>query len=133
MNTDIAATTSIGYTASVAPQDEAPKLHRAAIAPPKEKEVQKEKPREVVQEAPPKRVPPPSADKMKEIVKELNDAVGTLNSRLSFALDSDSKRMVVRVVDSATGETVRQIPPEDALKLSQRMSELIGVLVDKSE
>jgi len=42
-------------------------------------------------------------------------------SELSFALDRDTKRPVVRVVNQQTGEILWQSPPEYMLRLAQTM------------
>jgi|WetSurMetagenome_2_1015567.scaffolds.fasta_scaffold92718_2 uncharacterized FlaG/YvyC family protein len=124
MITEPTATTPISYTPPTNAPDERTRVQRAVV------EVKEPKPKDP---APVAKDPAVPDSNMKEIVKELNDAVGALNSRLSFYLDSETKKVVVKIVDSETGETVRQIPPEDALKLSQRMNEIVGVLLDKSE
>jgi uncharacterized FlaG/YvyC family protein len=43
-------------------------------------------------------------------------------SELTFALDRDTKRPVVRVVNQQTGEILWQSPPEYMLRLAQTMS-----------
>jgi flagellar protein FlaG len=45
------------------------------------------------------------------------------NNDLEFQKDPDSKRMVVKVVNRATGEVVSQIPPEYVLRLSQNVKQ----------
>jgi flagellar protein FlaG len=45
-------------------------------------------------------------------------------------VDKGSKEMVVRIIDPETGETIRQIPPDEILAIRERMKELIGVLYD---
>jgi uncharacterized FlaG/YvyC family protein len=127
MTTDISAVTPGTHVPPAGTTEEPARMHRATI------DQAVAKPKDPVTAPKDAAAAPPPESRMKEIVKELNDAVGALNSRLSFSLDNDTKKIVVKVVDSQTGETVRQIPPEDALKLSQRMSELVGVLLDKSE
>jgi len=54
-----------------------------------------------------------------QAVKALNEA-GLLgqNNELTFALDRQTQRPVVRIVDRATGEVIRQIPPEYILQLA---------------
>ena len=44
-------------------------------------------------------------------------------SDLTFALDRDTKRPVVRVVDRQTGELLWQAPPEYVLKLAQALGQ----------
>lgn len=47
-------------------------------------------------------------------------------SELSFALDRDTKRPVVRVVNPQTGEVLWQSPPEYILRLAQTMGQHDG-------
>jgi uncharacterized FlaG/YvyC family protein len=42
---------------------------------------------------------------------------------LTFALDRDTKRPVVRVVDPQTGEVLWQAPPEYILRLAQTLGQ----------
>lgn len=41
------------------------------------------------------------------------------NSELTFILDRETRRPVVRLVDRTTNEVIRQIPPEYVLRLAQ--------------
>ena len=66
----------------------------------------------------------------------VDEAVDTINRKLQegsqqlrFAVDHDSGRMVVRVVDTATDQTIRQIPSEVAIAISQSLEKLQGLLV----
>ena len=66
----------------------------------------------------------------------LQEAVDTINRKLQdssqglrFSVDHDSGRMVVRVVDTATDQTIRQIPSEVAIEISQSLEKLQGLLV----
>jgi len=45
---------------------------------------------------------------------------------LTFALDRDAKRPVVRVVDQQTGEILWQSPPEYMLRLAQTLGQRLG-------
>jgi flagellar protein FlaG len=47
-----------------------------------------------------------------------------------FEQNKETNDLVVKVVDSETDEVVRQIPPEELMKLSKRLKELKGNLVD---
>lgn len=47
-----------------------------------------------------------------------------------FESDDPSGSLVVKVVDRATDEVIRQIPPEELLTLTQRLNDLRGNLVD---
>jgi uncharacterized FlaG/YvyC family protein len=45
---------------------------------------------------------------------------------LAFALDRDTKRPVVRVLDQQTGEVLWQTPPEYILRLAQTLGQHSG-------
>ena len=67
---------------------------------------------------------------------ELKDAVGKLNAsvhaqNLEFSIDEDSKRTVVKVVDSATREVVRQMPTEEALEIAKALDKAFGLLISE--
>jgi flagellar protein FlaG len=43
------------------------------------------------------------------------------NSELTFVLDRESRRPVVRIVDRQTNEVIQQIPPEYVLRMAQEL------------
>lgn len=65
-----------------------------------------------------------------KVVNELNTAMKIIGTKLAFSVDSVTKQTVVRVVNSDTGELIRQIPSEAMLKISQNITALLGVLLD---
>jgi flagellar protein FlaG len=67
---------------------------------------------------------------MKEAVKELNAVMQQMGTSLTFSIDSATKKTVVKVLNTETQEVVRQIPSEEMLRMSQRITELLGVLFD---
>lgn len=48
----------------------------------------------------------------------------------SIFLDKESGRLGIRVIDKETGEVLRQIPPEEVLKMQQRLKESVGAFID---
>lgn len=56
-----------------------------------------------------------------QAVSQLNDYVQSVQRDLQFEVDNESGRTIVRVVDQATQEVVRQIPDELALKLAENL------------
>jgi uncharacterized FlaG/YvyC family protein len=48
------------------------------------------------------------------------------NNELTFALDRETRKPVLRIVDRKTNEVVRQIPPESALQLAADLKLLEG-------
>lgn len=47
-------------------------------------------------------------------------------SRLKFRVEGEPPRVVVQVVDAHSGEVVRQIPNEDALRLADEFSRRVA-------
>jgi flagellar protein FlaG len=60
-------------------------------------------------------------------VKSIN-ASGVLSAEqeMTFAVDRETKRMVVRVVDRETDEVLLQIPDEQALRMAQMLPKRTG-------
>lgn len=47
-----------------------------------------------------------------------------------FEKDTSSEELIVKIVDQNTDEVIRQIPPEELLKLAQHLQELSGNIVN---
>jgi flagellar protein FlaG len=67
-----------------------------------------------------------SAEELQKVVKNLNEHVQMINRNLQFSVDEDSGRSVIRVVNAETQELVRQIPSEEALRISRIIKEQIS-------
>lgn len=48
-----------------------------------------------------------------------------------FKIDRDTNMVVIKIKDPDTGDVIRQIPPELAVKLAKNIQELLGVLMDE--
>jgi len=68
---------------------------------------------------------------LQKIVEELNKALNPLNTSLKFKFNDKIDFLTVKVVDTKTNETIREFPPKEALKLMEKMRELVGMLFDK--
>ncbi|MGD0233718.1 MAG: flagellar protein FlaG [Syntrophorhabdales bacterium] len=77
--------------------------------------------------APAKKVDP---EDVKQAAMEINQAIKSLNDHLQFSVDSSSKSMVVKLIDDNTGQVLRQIPPEEVLKLRAYFRDHEGLLVN---
>jgi flagellar protein FlaG len=63
----------------------------------------------------------PSHDDVKRAAQQLETSMRGMNRYLEFRVDQDSGRTVVTVKDKATGETIRQIPSEEIMRLAQNL------------
>lgn len=77
-----------------------------------------------------------STEKAQEVVEQLNNHAQAVNRDLHFSVDDDSGKTVIKVINSATAELVRQIPSEEVLRLSETIRESLdsstGVIVQTS-
>lgn len=70
----------------------------------------------------------------KELVKkveQLNDAMDLFNRKLSFQVHEETQRIYVQILNSETGEVIKEIPPEKFLDMLENISEAIGIIVDE--
>ena len=66
--------------------------------------------------------PIPRAQALQEISQPIR-------STLEFSIDPDTGRPVVKIIDSATRDLVRQIPMEEMLVLAKSLDQLKGLLL----
>ena len=72
--------------------------------------------------------PAPEANPPQAVERNLQDtSVGPSHAELEF--DETLNRVVGRVVDEATGETIHEIPPKQLKALYTKMREQLGPLV----
>jgi flagellar protein FlaG len=63
---------------------------------------------------------------VKKAADEGNSLLQTVQRNLQFKVDDSTKELVVKIVDSNSGELVRQIPSEEMLVFIKRMKEMEG-------
>ncbi len=54
-----------------------------------------------------------------------------VNIRVAFHVDGETGDVTIKVIDNATGEVVRYIPPEELMSIAQKLREFAGFVVDK--
>lgn len=74
----------------------------------------------------------------KELRQQLQEATEQLNRQmqrnqrdLSFSVDDAANKIVVTVKSSESGEVIRQIPSEAALKVAHNLADVKGLMEDK--
>jgi flagellar protein FlaG len=70
----------------------------------------------------------PQREQVAAAVTEMQDYVQSTRRDLHFQLDDDSGRMIVRVTEAGTGEVIRQIPSEEAVRLAENLSDIRSLL-----
>ena len=72
-----------------------------------------------------------SVDKLEKAVEETNRIVFPRDDRFEFKIHERTGRMMVKLVDKETEETIREIPSEKILDLIANIWEMVGILVDE--
>ncbi len=65
-----------------------------------------------------------------DALAKMSKTIEFFNKRLKFSIDENSKRIVVKVIDSDSNQVVREIPPKEVLKFVANLHKFLGVFVD---
>lgn len=66
---------------------------------------------------------PLARDELNQVVESINDYLQATKRLLEFSIDDTTGRTVIKVMDVENDQVIRQIPPEEALKLAARLQE----------
>ncbi|XXF07502.1 flagellar protein FlaG [Pseudomonas sp. D1-3] len=76
-----------------------------------------------------------SAEDSEQIYEQVDNAVTSIQSfvqnirrDLNFSVDDSTGRVVVKVTDRASGDVIRQLPSEEALRLAESLEEVRSLL-----
>lgn len=67
---------------------------------------------------------------IQKMTDKLNRMVGLFGKNLKFEI-MESRRVLVKIVDTKTGEIVNEVPPERLVKILDGLAELAGNHIDK--
>lgn len=73
----------------------------------------------------------PTPGELRDAVNKINHSMKEINSNLQFSIDSDTQRIVVKVVESKTGEVIKQFPSEEALAIAKAIDQFQKSLLVK--
>ena len=73
-----------------------------------------------------------SSEGLREVVAAADRAVKSLHNAVQLSLDSQSGQPIVRVVDTETGQLIRQIPTEEVLELRRALDRIAGLLIQRT-
>jgi flagellar protein FlaG len=74
---------------------------------------------------------PVSTAELKQAVEQMQGQLDSMNISLQFSVygDNDNK-IAVKVVNRDTGKVIREIPAKEVQALQDKMSELVGMILD---
>jgi flagellar protein FlaG len=71
----------------------------------------------------------PSAEQLKQATALINKAIQSMSSDIQFTVDQDSHTVVVKVINTATNEVIRQIPNVETLAIAKALDSLQGLII----
>ncbi|SDR88310.1 flagellar protein FlaG [Halopseudomonas xinjiangensis] len=63
-------------------------------------------------------------------VTDIQDFVQSVSRNIDFQIDDSSGRVVINVTERSSGDVIRQIPSEEALRLAENLSQIRSVLFE---
>lgn len=86
-------------------------------------------PREVAQPKPLIAEPQQDAPaKLQTVVNQMSEVLAPRDMSVGINVDSERNSLVIVVTDNSTGEMIRQIPSEEALRRADRLSDAASIL-----
>ncbi len=73
----------------------------------------------------------PNPEEIETFKDNLEKLKKIFRGQAEFEIDKETHMVIVRIKDPDSGDIIRQIPPEVAVKLSKNIAELLGVLMDE--
>jgi flagellar protein FlaG len=72
----------------------------------------------------------PKRAELEQAVTDIREFVQSSKRNLDFSIDDSTGRVVVKVIATESGEVIRQLPSEAALKLAASLSDASSLLFD---
>jgi flagellar protein FlaG len=76
--------------------------------------------------------PPVELHKIESVTRQIDSFLRSINRSLQFRLDEATGRMVVSICDAETGEVLRQVPGEEALRIAHDLETHLSGIVDET-
>jgi flagellar protein FlaG len=74
---------------------------------------------------------PVEVPRIESVTRQIDSFLRSFGRSINFRVDPGSGQMIVSVIDATTGEIIRQVPGEDALKLAQSIEASMSAMVDE--
>lgn len=73
---------------------------------------------------------PLARESLDSAVASISSFVQSVQRNLAFSIDDSSGQVVVKVTDRNSGEVIRQLPSEEALRLSEQLETLRSLMFE---
>jgi len=74
---------------------------------------------------------PVTIPKIESVTRQIDSFLRSINKSVQFRVDQATGEMIVTIRDDSTGEVIRQVPGEDALRIAQRIEDQLSALLDE--
>lgn len=64
-------------------------------------------------------------------VEQMNKTALIFNKRIHLQIHEGTQRVMVKIINSDTGEVISEIPSEKLLDIAAKMEEMVGTIFDK--
>jgi flagellar protein FlaG len=75
----------------------------------------------------------PTPAELKQAMESLNKTLKQSNKNLEFSVDTDTKKVLVKLVDTETGDVIREFPSEEALAIARSIDQFQQGLLLKQQ
>jgi len=70
------------------------------------------------------------AESAKQLSKTLDKIVTTFNTDIRIRFDEHWDGPVVQIIDTRTQDVIRQIPPDELIRVAERIHRFLGIMLD---
>ena len=74
----------------------------------------------------------PNEEDRQQMMKELNELMSRINCNLEFSYHKEVNVMSVKMIDKATNEVIKELPPEEMIDNMIQAKDWIGAFLDKN-
>lgn len=68
---------------------------------------------------------------LKAAITKVNSKIKSTRTKCEYSYNDTINRVAIKIVDETTGDIIKEIPPEETLKMIEKMWEIAGILMDK--
>ena len=72
------------------------------------------------------------AEEVESAVAAFNEVFKQANVSVRYQIDTQTGDLIISLVNRDTQEVLRQVPPEQILRMRQRLEEMLGVIFDQT-
>ncbi|MCD8569111.1 MAG: flagellar protein FlaG [Geovibrio sp.] len=64
-------------------------------------------------------------------VEKLNESLKSMDVKREFSVEKQLNAVIVKLIDREKGSVIKQIPSEEAVRLSRNIKEMVGLMLDE--